>query len=161
MFCVKIYLFGPIFIQQQSITLIMASILNNCPSDYREAHAFLLATNCNTSHRRRPERKHSKYGVFCITSVTSTYDNLFDRCNECESWRKPLTGQISNTASKNVILTVMQWIRKHVPWLKESWNNGEKPTNSAQRRNESNVCVFYSNMNIIKVLKFQGIEIVL
>jgi hypothetical protein len=29
-----------------------------------------------------------------------------------------------------------------------------------QRRNESKVCVFYSNMNIIKVLKFQGIEIV-
>ena len=63
-------------------------------------------------------------------------------------------------ASKNVVLTAMQWIRTYGPWLKESWNNDEKRTNSAQRRNESKVCVFYSNMNIIKVSKFKEIEIV-
>ena len=39
---------------------------------------------------------------------------------------------------KNVILTAIQWITKHGPRLKESWNDGEKRTNSAQRLNPLN-----------------------
>ena len=43
----------------------------------------------------------------------------------------------------------MQLIKRHGPRLEENWKNGEKGTNSAQRRYESKPYVFYSNMNII------------